>query len=975
MRHIFKKICLICLAFSACFAPISSQEERFVAGEYIIQSQNDQSVEAINKSILSNRSAGSAGPYTFKPLMKQPFNVWLVTIDPARVSSQEAMHFLHSQPGITRAWKNRVITPRVTPNDPDFTKQWQYINDGTTTGSVVNADMDMDLGWDITTGGLTPEGDTIVICVIDDGINGLHEDIADNLWLNRHEIPNNGVDDDKNGYIDDYRGWNITTANDNVYAGGSHGTPVSGIIGAKGNNGKGVSGINWNIKIMSVNYGQANEANAIASYAYAYAQRKLYNETKGARGAFIVATNTSWGVDNLDADDAPIWCAMYDSLGRVGILNCGATANQSFDVDINGDMPTSCGSEYLIAVTNLGRNDVKVSAAGYGKKSVDIGAYGQQVYTLSRSGYSTFGGTSGATPHVAGIIGLLYAAPCHALIAKAKSNPAAAALIAKDMILHGIVPNPSLENYTTTGGKLNAQKALRNIMQLCQPCSVPSGIVLDPADLAIKITWHSDHGSAKIRLRYRPVGKTTWTEQFNVEKETVIKGLQFCTEYEVQLGSDCGIIPSAYSYSKYVKTTGCCEAPTIEPLKVTDKKIIGIGCTSIQDAIYKIQYKSSGSNWVDTSITSSSFLLFNIPECTAYTFRAQAVCKKYGNTSVSTPEVNVSTNCGSCTANNYCPSGHKNATEEWVESFILNKVENRSGTSEGGYRDFTGINQITLDAGKSYDFMINAAYSGSVVSDYFKIYIDYNQDGQWTSDELAFKSASPVSKELTGNLKIPLKAIQGFTKLRLIMSYEDFEGACDDIKFEYGEVEDYCVKIANAACINSTILKPTMIEKFNALFTRSLPLSPKDTARIQFRIKGKGEWKQASGRDTIRLTNLEECTLYEYRYQVNCDSIYSDYSVIDTFTTACKNGTNNYQLAVKITPNPAIDQLNIETNGSGQIRTCRIYDISARECLLLSPSDDLPVKSLDISALSSGWYFLVITTADGKSIQNRFIKI
>ena len=90
--------------------------------------------------------------------------------------------------------------------------------------------MDMDLAWDITTGGLSPSGDTIVVCVIDDGINQAHEDLKDNIWYNRGEIPLNGIDDDGNGYIDDFRGWNVTENNDSVFVAGVHGTPVCGII-------------------------------------------------------------------------------------------------------------------------------------------------------------------------------------------------------------------------------------------------------------------------------------------------------------------------------------------------------------------------------------------------------------------------------------------------------------------------------------------------------------------------------------------------------------------------------------------------------------------------------------------------------------------------------------------------------------------------------------------------------------------------
>ena len=189
---------------------------------------------------------------------------------------------------------NHIIDQRVTvPNDPQYNQQWQYDNDGS-NGGTVNADIDAPEAWDITTGGLTATGDTIVVCVIDDGIDVNHSDFGDNLWVNYAEIPNNNIDDDNNGFVDDYLGWNADDNNDDIgNSNGSHGTPVAGIVGAKGNNGIGVAGVNWDVKLMIVP-GGGNEAQALAAYDYPYTMRKIYNQTNGAQGAFVVSTNASW---------------------------------------------------------------------------------------------------------------------------------------------------------------------------------------------------------------------------------------------------------------------------------------------------------------------------------------------------------------------------------------------------------------------------------------------------------------------------------------------------------------------------------------------------------------------------------------------------------------------------------------------------------------------------------------------------------
>ena len=273
-------------------------------------------------------------------------------------------------------------------------------------------DLGMSQAWDITTGGRTSGNDTIVVCVIDNGLDTAHTDIKPNLWINKGEIPNNSVDDDNNGYVDDYHGWNSVRGNSQISEANYHGTPVSGIIGARGNNGVGVSGLNWNVKLMHVvgGFGAVSEDRILQAYLYPYRQRKRYNETQGKEGAFVVATKASWGLARVKPEEYPIWCAFYDSLGQVGILNVAATeSSQNIDVDVVGDMPTACGSPYLISVNSIDHSGQK-APGGFGQKSIDLGAFGENVYsTIPGNNYGFERGTSFAAPQVTGAIALLYA--------------------------------------------------------------------------------------------------------------------------------------------------------------------------------------------------------------------------------------------------------------------------------------------------------------------------------------------------------------------------------------------------------------------------------------------------------------------------------------------------------------------------------------------------------------------------------------
>jgi subtilisin family serine protease len=163
-------------------------------------------------------------------------------------------------------------------------------------------------------------------------------------------------------------------------------------------------------------------------------------------------------------------------MGDVGILSTGATANKDVNVDEDGDMPTTCPSDFLISVTNIDIDDTKVSNAGYGLLNIDIGAPGKGTLTLDRdNGYDqNFGGTSAASPHVAGVIALLYSVPCSALANLAKESPRQAAELIKDAILEGANSNPSLDGITTSGGRLDILGAIEYLQESCDDLTIPS---------------------------------------------------------------------------------------------------------------------------------------------------------------------------------------------------------------------------------------------------------------------------------------------------------------------------------------------------------------------------------------------------------------------------------------------------------------------------------------------------------------------
>ncbi len=361
------------------------------------------------------------------------------------------------------------------PNDPEFNQQ-KYLQL-----------IQMPDAWDYGVSSITRAGDTAVIAIIDDGVDTGHVDLSGNLYRNKREIPWNGIDEDSNGYVDDYWGWNGGDNSPLIFNREStrygHGTSVASVMMASGNNGKGITGILWNTQLLVTHCYPTNGGSAdvgvVNAMVYIFKQKKLFLASKGKKGANVVAVNMSVGIDNAFPDEFPIWCAMYDSLASVGVMCASSTTNLNVDVDDpnKGDIPSLCPSASLIVVSNTDENKNRASS-GYGAVSVDIHATGQNMYLAKPTQthsypYAIESGTSFASPQVTATIAWLYSRSCFVFLNLWNNNPDSAIRLMRGWILSSAQSNATLVGKSTSGGYLQVLSAWDKMHQWCSANDIP----------------------------------------------------------------------------------------------------------------------------------------------------------------------------------------------------------------------------------------------------------------------------------------------------------------------------------------------------------------------------------------------------------------------------------------------------------------------------------------------------------------------
>ncbi|MEL7313960.1 MAG: S8 family serine peptidase, partial [Cyanobacteria bacterium J06559_3] len=358
----------------------------------------------------------------------QGFEQWRID----GMSLEEAIAQYRDHPAIEYIEPNYTLTAgAVLPNDPSYDELWGLNNAGRADGTD-DADIDAPEAGDIRTG--SPD---VVIGVIDTGVDYTHPDLVNNMWTNSGEIPDNGIDDDNNGFVDDVHGYDFVNNDGDPFDDHDHGTHVAGTIAAEGNNGIGVTGVTWSAQIMALKFldafGFGTTFDAIQAIEYAILM-----------GADV--TNNSWGGG---AFSQPLQDAIA-AAGEAGQVFVAAAGNFSSNTDTAPSYPAAYDLDNIISVAATDDDDQLASFSNFGATSVDLGAPGVDILsTTPGNNYGFLSGTSMASPHVTGVVSLLLA-----------ENPDLTPPEIKTRLIETVDPLPSLAGNTVSGGRLNAFNAL-----------------------------------------------------------------------------------------------------------------------------------------------------------------------------------------------------------------------------------------------------------------------------------------------------------------------------------------------------------------------------------------------------------------------------------------------------------------------------------------------------------------------------------
>jgi hypothetical protein len=395
---------------------------------------------------------------------------------------------------------------------------------------------------------------------------------------------------------------------------------------------------------------------------------------------------------------------------------------------------------------------------------------------------------------------------------------------------------------------------------------------------------------------------------------------------------------------------------------------------------YLIRIRESGGSWNLVATVDTFFNFLALQPCTDYEIEIAAICNN-DTLDFEYTQAFLTLGCGNCIDLNYCPPLAVNATNEWIESVTLNNETNLSGLNSG-YGDFTDslwANPIMI--GQSNTLSLEPGYASNARDEYFRAWIDYNQDGDFDDPgELIFDSGI-VTSTVTDTFVVPGDAIPGSTRMRISMYWTDPPTPCDSGIVRFGEIEDYCVTIAPAPVVCDVSVSVDSSSATDTSLMVAWTASGVATEyAIEYRILNDSVWQSVNtSLDSVELQGLASCTDYEFKIQAICDTTASDFVLIDTLKTTCNTSLDGWIDAhsIKVYPNPFSDEFQVELERDSEIIPIRLEVLNPLGKSILNQKIDgnQNLIKINLSEFADGVYWLRLWTKSGEILQVSLLKL
>ena len=447
-EHIFHILfAALCLAVT----PLSAQRtDPPIPGTVLLRLSKDADPFRVEQGIALVLPMG-VHPKELKALGERSRYMQL-TVDDLTIPVGQLQELLAAVSGVEATHPDFPVRYRIAPNDTQYGTQWGM------------QDINVEPVWDFTTGGAMANGKRIAVAISDEAIETTHPDVQDNIWPGS---PHQG-------------------------GGAFHGTAVASVVGAVGNNGQGIAGVNWDVDIVS-SATALDLSDIIEVFEDALSLRAQFNSSNGTSGALVVSVTASWGAPGIQACDG-FSDPLFHDMAVAGILVITSGPNDPVDLDVMPEYPSSCALAEHLVVSTIGQGGQTPYAIG--ANSVHLLAPGLAIPVADEvNGYQFADGNSFAIPHVAGAIALLYSVPCTGFADLVMDDPAAARQMVKSAILNNTAAVPGGNGLTITGGKLDVFAAYQSLMAQCPVCDTLTVILNTPAGSAAQYSLLNGSGS------------------------------------------------------------------------------------------------------------------------------------------------------------------------------------------------------------------------------------------------------------------------------------------------------------------------------------------------------------------------------------------------------------------------------------------------------------------------------------------------